>query len=143
MVELADGHTQLYLYSFDQPDPLAADAKLERQLTQGDFEVLGLAGLDEESGTIYFSCNQNDPLQNQLYAVKVDGSDMHRVSQPDGVHGALFAKDGKHYVDNFSATELRRSFRLCGDGECQHGLGVAQCAGLRSDRPEISGFQGR
>ncbi len=114
------GHTQLYLYSFDQQDPLAADAKLERQLTQGDFEVLGLAGLDEESGTIYFSCNQNDPLQNQLYAVKVDGLDMHRVSQPDGVHGALFARDGKHYVDNFSATGAPPKTSVCsGDGECR------------------------
>ena len=34
----------LYLYSFDKQNPMAADAKLERQLTQGDFEVLGHRG---------------------------------------------------------------------------------------------------
>ena len=36
-----DGHTHLYLYSFDKQNPFSGEAKLERQLTQGDFEVLG------------------------------------------------------------------------------------------------------
>jgi dipeptidyl-peptidase-4 len=34
-----DGHNHLYLYSYDQANPGAATAKLERQLTKGDFEV--------------------------------------------------------------------------------------------------------
>ena len=34
-----DGHNHLYLYSYDQADPAHATAKLERQLTKGDFEV--------------------------------------------------------------------------------------------------------
>ncbi len=44
----------LYLYSFDKRNPLAADAKLERQLTQGDFEVLGIEGVDESAGAVFF-----------------------------------------------------------------------------------------
>ena len=32
---------------------MAADAKLERQLTQGDFEVLGIDGVDEATGTVF------------------------------------------------------------------------------------------
>jgi len=136
------GHTQLYLYSFDPQNPLAADANLERQLTQGDFEVLGLAGLDEASGTIYFSCNKNDPLQNQLYAVKVDGSDMHRVSQRDGVHGALFADDGKHYVDNFSATEIPPRVSVCSaDGECRKVWESRSVQGYGLIAPEFLDFK--
>jgi dipeptidyl-peptidase-4 len=34
-----DGHNHLYLYSYDQANPDAGMAKLERQLTKGDFEV--------------------------------------------------------------------------------------------------------
>src|SRR5262249_49596882 len=34
-----DGHTHLYLYSFDKANALAADAKLVNQITKGDFEV--------------------------------------------------------------------------------------------------------
>jgi dipeptidyl-peptidase 4 len=98
-----DGTTQLYLYSFDKEKPLASDARLERQLTQGDFEVLGVEGLDESAGLIYFNCNKDDPRQRQLYSVKVDGSGLQRISREDGTHEATFADDGKHYFDEFSA----------------------------------------
>src|SRR5437762_6052853 len=37
-----NGHTHIYLYSFEKENPLAAEAKLERQLTLGDFEVLSV-----------------------------------------------------------------------------------------------------
>ena len=115
-----DGHTQLYLYSYDSQNPLAADAKLERQLTQGDFDVLGVDGLDESSGTVYFTSNQGDPLDHEIDSVKLDGSDLQRISQPEGMHGAMFAEDGKHYVDNFSQTLMPPSMSVCTpEGACQ------------------------
>jgi len=110
------GNTQLYLYSFDKQNPLAADAKLERQLTQGDFEVLGVDGIDEGSGTVYFSCNKDDPRQEQLYGVKLDGSGMTRLSQQEGAHNATFSDDAKHYVDSFSAIVTPPSLSLCAPG---------------------------
>jgi dipeptidyl-peptidase-4 len=109
-----DGHTHLYLYSFDAQNPLAADAKLERQLTQGDFEVLQVDAFDDS--TVYFSCNQGDPRQQQLCSVKLDGSATERVSQPDGTHAATFADDAKHYVDNFSAMLTPPGLSVCGAG---------------------------
>jgi len=98
-----DGTTQLYLYSFDKEKPLISDARLERQLTQGDFEMLGVEGLDESAGLIYFNCNKDDPRLRQLYSVKIDGSGLQRVSREDGTHAVTFADDGKHYFDTFSA----------------------------------------
>jgi dipeptidyl-peptidase-4 len=98
-----DGTTQLYLYSFDKEKPLISDARLERQLTQGDFEMLGVEGLDESAGLIYFNSNKDDPRQRQLYSVKIDGSGLQRVSREDGTHAVTFADDGKHYFDEFSA----------------------------------------
>jgi dipeptidyl-peptidase 4 len=35
-----NGYTQIYLYRYDKASPLSSDAKLERQLTSGEFEVL-------------------------------------------------------------------------------------------------------
>ncbi|MGO9647622.1 MAG: DPP IV N-terminal domain-containing protein [Terriglobales bacterium] len=98
-----DGTTQLYLYSFDKEKPLASDARLERQLTHGDFEMLGVEGLDETAGLLYFLCNKDDPRQRQLYSVKLDGSGLQRVSREDGTHATTFADDAKHYFDQFSA----------------------------------------
>jgi dipeptidyl-peptidase-4 len=120
-----DGHTHLYLYSFNGQDPLAADAHLDRQLTQGDFEVLGLdglqeAGLDEASGVVYFTSNRSDQLEHEIDSVKLDGSGLQRISQPEGMHGAMFPEDGKHYLDNFSATLTPPSMSLCTPGgSCQ------------------------
>jgi dipeptidyl-peptidase 4 len=98
-----DGHMHLYLYRFEKQKPLDADAKLERQLTQGDFEVLGIDGIDDEAGAVYFTCNKDDPRQRQLYYVKLDVSDFKKLSLEAGTHGSTFSGDGKQYVDNFSA----------------------------------------
>ena len=111
-----DGTTQLYLYSFDKANPLASDAKLERQLTKGDFEMLGVDAVDEAAGVVYFRCNKDDPRQRQLYAVKLDGSEFHRVSQEDGTHHPTFADDGKYYVDEFSALMTPPRLSACAVG---------------------------
>jgi dipeptidyl-peptidase-4 len=114
-----DGTTQLYLYSFDKEKPLASDARLERQLTQGDFEMLGVKGLDESAGLIYFNCNKDDPRQRQLYSVKLDGSGLQRVSREDGTHDATFADDGKHYFDEFSSLVTPPRLSTCSSaGAC-------------------------
>ncbi len=36
-----DGNMHIYLYSFDKQNPMAADAKLERQLEKGDLRGAG------------------------------------------------------------------------------------------------------
>ena len=123
-----DGTTQLYLYSFDKNNPLASDAKLERQLTKGDFEVLGarerphsaIEGIDEDAGVIYFTCDKDDPRQRQLYSVKLDGSGMRRISQGDGYHETTFGEDGRHYVDEFSTLMTPPRMSICqAGGSCQ------------------------
>jgi dipeptidyl-peptidase-4 len=111
-----DGHTQLYLYSFDKTNPLAADAKLEHQLTQGDFEVFGVEAVDEAAGLVYFSCNKDDPRQRQLYAAKLDGSGITRVSKEDGTHEVQFAGDAKHYLDTFSTAMTPPRLSVCAVG---------------------------
>jgi dipeptidyl-peptidase-4 len=111
-----DGTTQLYLYSFDKANPIVYDAKLERQLTKGDFEMLGVEAVDEAAGVVYFSCNKDDPRQRQLYSVKLDGSGFQRASQEDGTHHPNFADDGKYYVDEFSALMTPPRMSTCSPG---------------------------
>ena len=114
-----DGTTQLYLYSFDKANPLASDAKLDRQLTKGDFEVQAVDGVDESAGVVYFTCNKDDPRQQQLYSVKLDGPDLRRISKEEGTHKPTFADDGKHYVDQFSSLTVPPRLAVCMNGACQ------------------------
>ncbi|MGC2646341.1 MAG: DPP IV N-terminal domain-containing protein, partial [Candidatus Sulfotelmatobacter sp.] len=107
------GQTQLYLYSFDKQNPLAGEAKLERQLTHGDFEMLGVEGLDESSGTVFFSSNKDDPRQRQIFSVKLDGSEMQPLTHEEGMSFGKFSEDGKHYELSFSGPVTTTHMSLC------------------------------
>jgi dipeptidyl-peptidase-4 len=108
-----DGHMHLYLYSFDKNNPLAAEAKLERQLTKGEFEVSNVAGVDESSGTVFLHANAGDPRQTQVYGVKLDGSPMQKITPDAGVHKATFAGGGQYFVDEYSALLSPPRLALC------------------------------
>src|SRR5271157_1548858 len=106
-----DGHTHIYLYSFNAPDPMASDAKLERQLESGDYEVIAISGVDEASGTVFFIANKGDPRQEKIFSVKLDGSEMHGILSEEGNYAASFAHDGKHFVETYSATRITTRLR--------------------------------
>jgi dipeptidyl-peptidase-4 len=109
-----DGHTHLYLYSFDKQNPLGTDAKLERQLEKGDYEVASVEGVDDNS--VYFVANQGDYRRRNVFSVQLDGSDSRRLSQADGWHAATFADDGKHWLDRYSAVMTPPEWSLCTTG---------------------------
>src|SRR6266481_8323204 len=115
-----DGHTHIYLYSFDKQDPLSADAKLDRQLESGDYEVLELSGVDEPAATVFFTANKGDPRREQLFSVKVDGSGMAPLSSEEGSSTGDFSDDAKHYVEHHSDTLQPPRLSVCAaGGSCQ------------------------
>jgi len=114
-----DGHTHLYLYSFNKSNPLSSPATLERQLTKGDFEVTDVDGIDESSSTLLYTSTEGDDRQRNLFAVKLDGSAAKRISTDDGTHSASFSDDGNYYVDTYSALVAPPQMSLCSvSGTC-------------------------
>ncbi len=112
-----DGYTHLYLYSFDKQNPLSADAKLERQLEKGDYEVLSVEAADENA--VYFTANQGDPRRKGVFSVGLNGGEVRRLSQSEGWHNASFADDAKHWLDRYSNASTPPKWSLCaGDGPC-------------------------
>ncbi|HUK73972.1 MAG TPA: alpha/beta fold hydrolase [Candidatus Bathyarchaeia archaeon] len=112
-----DGHNHIYLYRFRKEDPLGGPAELAMQLTQGDWEVESIDGIDEQQGIVYFSANEGDWRQRNEFAVGLDGKNFHRVSQRDGSHFDDFdPKNSKYYVDNYSALSTPPSASLCSVG---------------------------
>jgi dipeptidyl-peptidase-4 len=115
-----DGHTHIYLYSFNAQDPIAADAKLDRQLESGDYEVIAINAVDEASSAIFFTANKGDPRQEKLFSVKLDGSGMQSLSSDSGNYTASFSDDGKHFVETYSATLTPPRISVCATGgPCQ------------------------
>ena len=138
-----DGHMHLYLYSFDKNNPLAADARLERQLTKGEFEVSSVAAVNESSGTVYFEANAGDRARNRSSPSNSTAARCSRSPPKPGVHSANFASDGQYFVDRHSAllTPPHLSFCKVG-GACSTILGVARGFRLQPDcaaRPRAQG----
>lgn len=127
-----DGHMHIYLYSFDQPSPMAADAKLERQLTQGDFEVLGIEGVDETGGSVFFVANPGDPRQRHICSVKLDGSGFQQLTHDEGMYSGDFSEDGKHYAQTFMGPLIAPRISLCA-------VGVA-CSPVWDARDEVTEY---
>ena len=148
-----DGHTHIYLYSFNEHEPLAADAKLERQLESGDYEVLAVEGVDANSSTVFFTANKDDPREEKIFSVKLDGSGMQVLSSEPGHDLVTFAANGKYYVDTHSATLVPPSVLVCSSSVAfpaiprlsgpATSLGRAQHRGVRSRRAQAARIQSR
>lgn len=111
-----DGNMHVYLYSFDKQNPMSADAKLEKQLEQGDYQVLGIEGADEGSGTVFLSTNKDDPRQTHLCSVQLDGSGLKALTTEEGQHFANFSDDGKHYSHTYFGPQAAVRTNLCAVG---------------------------
>jgi dipeptidyl-peptidase 4 len=111
-----DGNMHLYFYSFDKQNPMGADAKLERQLTHGDFQVLGIDGVDEAAGTVFFSANKDDPRQRHMFSVKLDGTGFEQLTHDEGFNVGKFSDDGKHYEQTFMGPSTAPRMSLCAVG---------------------------
>jgi dipeptidyl-peptidase-4 len=115
-----DGHYHIYLYQFDNQNPLSGPAKQAQQLTQGDWDVESINGVDEKQGIVYFTANEGDWRQANLYSVGLDGKNFHRVSKDGGAHTATFdPANAKYYVDSYSSLTTPPTMSFCNvSGDC-------------------------
>jgi dipeptidyl-peptidase-4 len=133
-----DGHTHLYLYAYDKKNPLARPASLVRQVTHGDWEVLGVAGVDREQGIVYYTSNETDPRQQMLWEIHLDGSGKKLLSRTPGVHRVSFSPDVQHYVDTASSLMEPPSANICAvAGHCARFWNSSTLKGYRLVQPEM------
>lgn len=85
-----------HVYHFD------ASGTQRRQVTNGRWDVRTLHGVDERTGTIFFSSGARDHLSTDVFRIGLDGSGMTRLSQTDGAHSATFSPSFAYYVDEWS-----------------------------------------
>ncbi len=97
------GWRHLYRYS--------ADGTLIGQLTDGEWEVRILHGVDK-AGWVYFSGTERSPIGNDVYRVQLDGSQLTRLSMRPGTHNASFSPEFTYYFDTWSDVNTPPQVRL-------------------------------
>ena len=89
-----------------------------RAVTQGNYDAIGIAGVNEKEGFLYFSASPQNATQYYLYRTKLDGSgEPERVSPAgaDGWHTYDISPDGRwafHTFSNFDTPDSTNLVRL-------------------------------
>ena len=79
-----------------------ADGALIAQVTDGEWELRTLHGIDEDTDWVYFSGTERSPIGGDVYRVKLDGSQLTRLSAAEGTHRASFSPGFARYLDTWS-----------------------------------------
>ncbi|MDR3754962.1 MAG: DPP IV N-terminal domain-containing protein, partial [Terracidiphilus sp.] len=130
----SDGHTHLYLYSYNSASPLASDAKLEKQLTKGDFEVGDVYSVDPAHKVVTYASNEGNPLEQQIWQVNFNG-ERRQLSAGAGFHAAAFAPGGKSFSEKYSTRATTPVLRVCkAEGFDETGTALAAPASAHNCR---------
>lgn len=112
----SSGHNQIYLYSYDKSHPMSGPAKMEKQLTSGDFDVGDVYNVDQDASVVDYASNEGNPLEQQLWEVNFAGE--HRqLSRGAGFHEGTFARVGGGYVDKHSTRMSPPALSVCREVE--------------------------
>ena len=89
-----------------------ADGTLIRQVTDGNWELRQLHGIDEDEGWIYWSGTERNHIGSDIYRVSLDGSSLTRLSGPAGTHTPRFNSSFTHYIDTWSTLSAPPQVRV-------------------------------
>jgi dipeptidyl-peptidase-4 len=91
-----------------------ADGTLITQVTDGDWELRTLHGVneDDENTPVYFSGTQRSPIGSDVYRVNLDGSALTRLSASPGTHRASFSPGYARYLDTWSDIDTPPQLRV-------------------------------
>ena len=112
------GHNHIYLYRYEENNASDAEAKLERQLTDGNFDVSNVLGVDYARKIVHFASNDGNPLGQQLWQVDFAG-ERKQLTTGEGTHEGNFAPTNGGFVDKLSSRMQAPTLRLCqAPGQC-------------------------
>ncbi len=98
------GYYQIYRYNYD--------GKLLNRVTNGNWDVIKVLGINPDTKTIYYTSAEASSLEEQLYSIKFDGSQEERLSKAPGFHHFNMSPNTKYYIDTYSSTNQPRQVEL-------------------------------
>lgn len=88
-----DGYAHIYLYS---PTGI-----LQKQITQGNWDVTRLIGYDEATKNTYYESAEESPLRRAVYKIDAKGVKT-RLTPEEGTNSAAFSANYAYFVNRYS-----------------------------------------
>lgn len=134
------GFRHLYLYD--------AQGGLVRQVTAGEWMVDDIAGVDEDTGSVYFTATLDDPRECHLYVVSLQGGPPRRLTRAAGTHAVVLDHACRRFIDTYHSLSQPPVIDLC---SLQDGSKLATLYDQRDPRleqlplepPELVALQNR
>ncbi len=76
-----------------------ADGNEIRPLTNGEWQVDSLAGVDLKKQVVYFMASKETPTETHLYKVSLLGGEPHRLTTEPGTHSVVLDIKRKRFID--------------------------------------------
>ena len=73
------------------------------QLTDFDFRVTSISGVDEEKRLVYFTATGEEPTNDHFYRVGLNGKNLIKITQGGGTHDVQVSPKGNYFVDTWSS----------------------------------------
>ncbi len=95
-----------HVYRYD------TDYQLVGAVTEGEWEVRSLHGVDEDAGLVFVTAMEESPIAPHVYQVGLDGKGLKRLSKQSGSHSASWSKKQTYFYDRWSNVTTPTQARL-------------------------------
>jgi dipeptidyl-peptidase-4 len=99
-----DGHNHIYMHDIDQ--------NKSTQLTQGNWEVTDIKGVDETAQTLHYISTEKSPLERQLYSLNMSNLQSTCTTPESGWHDITFSQNYKYFLDKYSKINQAPTYTL-------------------------------
>ena len=98
------GYNHIYLYDMK--------GKLVRQITDGDFEVVKVCGIDEKNKRLFYTSHESSPVNTDFYSITLTGRNKTCLGTEEGTYSVTMGKDCKYYFQAFSTANTAPVFTI-------------------------------
>lgn len=95
-----NGYNHLYLYNIN--------GELEKQLTDGNWEVTSILGFDDKGKYLYYQSTEVSPIERHTYQLTLKNAKTKQLTTESGTHSSQISFDGKYMFNSYSSTEVPR-----------------------------------
>ena len=99
-----DGWRHLYFHDME--------GTLKARLTQGDWRVMTISGVDLKGKRVYFTAKKSDMAGYDFMSVGLNGKNLKSHTSPGGTHRVEPSPGYKYFLDDYSDYQTPRQIRL-------------------------------